>query len=230
MAYRIPALVAAFSFVQDDVNVPSAESESLFEIPDYSHLCAIFWNSVVPGNDPHDMRHRVAGLGLIMSTERVMAMIEHMQRLFSYDDWANHEVLTSLLALQVAPPRSVKLLAHIFSAERLWYERLQLQKQTYPVWPDFSLEHCKLEARELQKLWGTYLHSLKEDALTRLLSYKNTKGEGFESSKQDILMHVILHSAYHRGQIAADIRAAGFVPPYTDFIHAARQGFIEDDE
>jgi uncharacterized damage-inducible protein DinB len=199
-------------------------------MPDYSRLHAIFWNFIAPGDDLPDMRRRDAGLMLIMSTERVMAMIEHMQRLFSYDDWANREILSALQALEVAPPRSVKLLAHILSAEKLWYQRLQLQKQTYPVWPDFSLEHCKLEAHELPKLWETYLHSLKEDALTHLLSYKNTKGEGFESSKQDILMHVILHSAYHRGQIAADMRAAGLVPPYTDFIHAARQGFIEDDE
>lgn len=159
-----------------------------------------------------------------------MTMLKHMQRLFAYDDWANREVLSSLQGLQAAPSSSAKRLAHILSAEKLWYERLQLQKQTYPVWPDFSLEHCKLEADELQKLWKAYLQSLKDDGLNRLLSYKNTKGESFSSSKQDILMHVIMHSAYHRGQIAADIRAAGFVPPLTDFIHAARQGFLDEDE
>jgi uncharacterized damage-inducible protein DinB len=157
-------------------------------------------------------------------------MIKHIQRLFTYDDWANREVLSSLQAVQVAPPRSVKLLAHILSAEKLWYQRLQLQKQTYPVWPEFSLEHCKLEVEEMPRLWKVYLESLKEDGLTRLLSYKNTKGESFSSSKEDILMHVVMHSAYHRGQIAADIRAAGCAPPYTDFIHAARQGFLEAEE
>lgn len=159
-----------------------------------------------------------------------MAMIEHFQRMFSYDDWANREVLSSLQALEVAPPRSVKWLAHILSAEKLWYERLQLQKPTYPVWPEFSLEHCKLVVEELPELWKAYLQSLKEDGLTRTLTYKNSKGESWSSSKQDILMHVIMHSAYHRGQIAADVRAAGFVPPYTDFIHAARQGFVEEGE
>lgn len=159
-----------------------------------------------------------------------MAMIEHLQRLFSYDDWANREVLGSLQALEVAPPHSVKWLAHILSAEKLWYERLQLQKPTYPVWPDFSLEHCKLVGDEMATLWKAYLNSLKEEGLTRVLSYKNSKGESFSSSKQDILMHVVMHSAYHRGQIAADVRAAGFVPAYTDFIHATRQGFLEDDE
>ena len=154
-------------------------------------------------------------------------MLEHIQRLFAYNDWANREVLTALQKLEVPPPRSVKLLAHIVAAERLWLERLSLQKQTYPVRPDFTLEQCTLEVEELPRLWKAYLTSLKEDALARALTYKNAKGESWTSQKQDILMHVILHSAYHRGQIAADMRAAGFTPAYTDFIHAVRQEFVE---
>ena len=51
--------------------------------------------------------------------------------------------------------------------------------------------------------------------------------ERFRSSLHDILMHVIMHSAYHRGQIAADMRASGAEPVYTDFIHAVRQGLIK---
>ena len=44
---------------------------------------------------------------------------------------------------------------------------------------------------------------------------------------EDILTHVLLHSAYHRGQIASQVRAGGEQPAYTDFIHAVRQGLIE---
>jgi uncharacterized damage-inducible protein DinB len=156
-----------------------------------------------------------------------MNMLRDLQRLFEYDDWANREILTALQKLEVPPPRSVRLLAHILSAQRVWLERLGIQKQTRPVWPDFSLEQCKLEIGELRKLWQQYLASLKEDGLSLSLTYKNTKGESWTSRKQDILMHVVLHSAYHRGQIAADMRAAGFTPAYTDFIHAARQGLLE---
>jgi len=153
-------------------------------------------------------------------------MLEQIQRLFTYDEWANREVLTALQKLEVPPPRSVKLLAHIVSAERAWLERLRLEKQTYPVWPDFTLEQCKLEADELPRRWKAYLASLKEDGLSGSLTYKNTKGENWTSQKQDILMHVVLHSAYHRGQIAVDMRAAGFTPAYTDFIHAVRQELV----
>jgi uncharacterized damage-inducible protein DinB len=156
-----------------------------------------------------------------------MTMLEHIGTLFSYDDWANHEVLGSLQALATPPARSIKLLAHIVSAERLWLERLLVQKQILPVWPLFTIEQCKLEVDQLPGLWKNYLTSLGEAGLSRSLTYKNTKGESFTSQKQDILLHVVIHSAYHRGQIAADMRAAGFTPAYTDFIHAVRQGFVE---
>jgi uncharacterized damage-inducible protein DinB len=156
-----------------------------------------------------------------------MDMLRDLQRLFEYDDWANREISAALQKLENPPPRSVRLLAHIVSAERLWLERLRLQEQTHPVWPDFTLEQCKLEIAELPQLWQQYLVSLKEEGLSRSLTYKNSKGESWTSQKQDILMHVILHSAYHRGQIATDMRAAGFTPAYTDFIHALRQGLVE---
>jgi uncharacterized damage-inducible protein DinB len=154
-------------------------------------------------------------------------MIEQFKRLFSYDDWANREVLGSLQALEMPPPRSLKLLAHIASAERLWLERLLAEKQRLPVWPLFTLEQCKSQLDELPDLWKSYLKSLGESGLVGSFEYQNTKGETFTSTRQDVLMHVVMHSAYHRGQIAANVRAAGFTPAYTDFIHATRQGLME---
>lgn len=44
---------------------------------------------------------------------------------------------------------------------------------------------------------------------------------------EDVLTHVIMHSVYHRGQIAAEVRASGSEPAYTDFIEAIRRGFVK---
>jgi len=156
-----------------------------------------------------------------------MSMVGYFRRMFSYDDWANREVVAALQGLKTVPPRSLKYLAHIVSAERLWLDRLRANHQSHPVWADFTLEQSGLEISELGALWKSYLDSLPEAGLAGEIAYKNSKGESWASQKQDVLMHVILHSAYHRGQIAADIRAAGFTPPNTDFIHAIRQGLVE---
>jgi uncharacterized damage-inducible protein DinB len=156
-----------------------------------------------------------------------MSTIPHFRRLFQYDDWANHEVVAALEKLESPPAKSVRLLAHIVAAERLWLERMRTQKQTFPVWPDFTLDQCKLEIEELGKMWKQFFATRQPDELSGAATYKNTKGESFTNQIEDILMHVVVHSAYHRGQIATDMRAAGFTPALTDFIHAVRQGLVE---
>jgi uncharacterized damage-inducible protein DinB len=153
-------------------------------------------------------------------------MLAHIRRLFVYDDWANREVLGAIRAAGCAG-RPLKLMSHVLSAERLWLERMKGVGQTFPVWPDFSWQQCEAEADELAQLWKEFLSPVNEAELALPVRYKNTKGESFTSQKEDVLLHVITHSAYHRGQIAAEMRAAGFSPAYTDFIHAVRQGFVE---
>jgi uncharacterized damage-inducible protein DinB len=71
------------------------------------------------------------------------------------------------------------------------------------------------------------LSAIGEEDLTRKIQYTNSKGESYLNEVQDILMHVVMHSVYHRGQIASDVRSMGFQPAYTDFIHAVRHHFVE---
>lgn len=156
-----------------------------------------------------------------------MGILEHLRRLLSYDEWANQEVLAGLKAASPTPQRPVKLLAHIFAAERLWLERIQSTPQTLPVWPEFSLDQCSVQAQEMPMLWERFLSSVDQQGLERSITYRNTKGEPWSSKVEDIVLHVAMHSAYHRGQIASDMRAAGLTPVYTDFIHAVRQGLLE---
>lgn len=153
-----------------------------------------------------------------------MSEIKLFQRLFSYDHWANQQVLS---LLPTAPQRSLELLAHIISAERLWWERLQQRTQSFPVWPDFTIEQCGQELGKVSQLWSQCLAGLDVNALRTPVDYKNTTGESFRNTVEDILMHVYTHSAYHRGQIAANIRESGGIPKNTDFIHCIRQGFVE---
>jgi len=156
-----------------------------------------------------------------------MDLLSYMRRLFAYDRWANQEVLAALGTAGSSAPRSLKLTAHVVAAERLWLERLRGMQQSLPVWPDFSLQQCEQQAGETHALWAEYLRVCTEGGLSQTITYKNSKGESWSNSAQDILMHVAMHSAYHRGQIAADLRAVGCAPPYTDFIHAVRQGLME---
>ena len=149
------------------------------------------------------------------------------ERLFAYNHWANRETLRSLAALDSPPPRSVRLLAHIVGAERLWHGRLMRADKPAAVWPELSPFQCGSELEELERLWKSSLDRLTPALLAEEIAYVNSKGEPWTSRVEEILTHVVLHSTHHRGQIVSDIRAAGHEPPYVDDIHAVRQGFLK---
>ena len=155
-----------------------------------------------------------------------MDLLEHLRRQFAYDAWANREVLSGLRASARPIARPLQLLAHIFSAERLWLERIRKQSQSLPVWPNLTFEECEAQVADLERLWSEFLSQQSPPGLSEKIAYKNSKGELWTSTVEDVLTHVLLHSAYHRGQIASQVRAGGDPPVYTDYIHAVRQGLI----
>jgi uncharacterized damage-inducible protein DinB len=84
---------------------------------------------------------------------------------------------------------------------------------------------ARLEA--VGREWTALLDGLDAEGAARAVSYVNSKGEPWTSTAGDILLHVALHSSYHRGQIAMALRDGGEEPPYTDYIHCVRQGLVD---
>jgi uncharacterized damage-inducible protein DinB len=152
--------------------------------------------------------------------------LRHYARLLEHDCWANAETLRALRGSARAPG-AVRWMGHIIGAEYLWLARLRQEPPTLSVWPELDLDNCAGRLAELEKRWPEYLQELLEEDLEDGRAYRNSLGEFWTSTVGDILTHVVMHSTYHRGQIAATVRQAGGTPPYTDFIHAVRQGLIE---
>jgi uncharacterized damage-inducible protein DinB len=153
--------------------------------------------------------------------------IEQHRRLLEFNCWANADVLRSLQEMDDPPARALRWLAHIVGSECLWLARLKEEPPVLAVWPELDLDGCGAWLRELEQIWPRYVGQLELDDLSDGRGYRNTKGEFWTSSVGDILLHVVTHSHYHRGQIAASVRAGGGTPAYTDYIHAVRQGLIE---
>jgi uncharacterized damage-inducible protein DinB len=153
-------------------------------------------------------------------------LADYLRRQFSYDEWANREVLAAIRA-GGADERSLQLMAHILAAEQVWLDRLKQQPQSVPVWPKPNLDQCDALAAELGRRWLEFLDLITAGDVCQSISYKNSKGEGWTSTIVDVLTHVVMHSAYHRGQIASHMRSSGLTPAYTDFIHGVRQGLVK---
>jgi len=143
-------------------------------------------------------------------------VLETLIRLFKYDAWANEEILRSLRAMTSPPGRAVKLLAHIVSAQWLWLERMKGERQSLPVWPEWTLDEIAAQLPRLKREWKVFLGEKKPPDLALRFQYTNSKGEHFSSTIGDTAMHVAMHGSYHRGQIAMLVRDAAGEPAYTD--------------
>jgi len=149
-------------------------------------------------------------------------MVNYFLQRFSYTKWADRETLASLERAGEPPARALQIMAHILAAEQLWLNRLRNEASATPVWPDWTLAQCAASAGNIHAQWNEYLHTLTVDDMSVRISYTNSQGEQFSNEIGEVLTHVVTHGAYHRGQIAAELRRAGFTPAMTDFIHAAR--------
>ncbi len=155
----------------------------------------------------------------------------------NYDAWANARVLRSLEAAQPArpaqppgaPEQAVRVLGHILGAQRVWLARLRGQDTSaVAIWPDLSLDECAAHLGHLQTAYDAYLAGLTEADLSGQVTYRNSRGEPFETAVRDILRQVFRHGAYHRGQIALLLREQGHEPAGTDFITFVREGRPRD--
>jgi len=156
-----------------------------------------------------------------------MDLLTYLRRSFAYNAWANQETLASLEQMGSPPAKALGRLAHLVGAEYLWLSRLGSAGMVLAVWPELTLAECQAEFAALGHEWQDYLQKLATTQLSEQIRYTNSKGEPWTNRVEDVLTHVLLHAAYHRGQIAADVGGTGHTPAYTDFIHCVRQGLID---
>jgi uncharacterized damage-inducible protein DinB len=157
--------------------------------------------------------------------------LDRLRRLFAWDAWANRETLAALRAAGAPPDETVRLLAHVAGTGWLWWARLRHEPSPLAVWPELGLAEIDRQIDRLEAAWNATLDEYAGQAdpagrLAEPISYVNSQGEAWSNRAADVLEHAVLHGAHHRGQIAAALRRAGAEPPYTDFIHAVRRGFV----
>ena len=153
-----------------------------------------------------------------------MDSMAHFKELFDYDLWANRESLASLASVPAEKSeRALKVFGHVLGAERVWLVRFLTPPPAANPWPLVDRENALSAVESLHAEWIALLESLGQQGLEGDLSYRNTKGLEFRTPIREVLMHLVLHSAYHRGQVAAAVREAGGKPALTDYVVWVRQ-------
>ena len=156
-----------------------------------------------------------------------MDKLDYLRRLYNYNHWANKEAARVAVSLVTERSRAFSILGHIIGAEQLWLERVHGDAQSMEVWPELDLTNVVEMLDDLHVQWMRLLDNQREDKLLRPISYTNSKGQPWANRVEEILTHVVLHSSYHRGQLALLTRQSDVEPPLTDYIHAIRTGLVE---
>ncbi|MZQ83320.1 DUF664 domain-containing protein [Paenibacillus sp. 5J-6] len=138
--------------------------------------------------------------------------------------WADGRILDALEKSATKNKDLLKLVRHVAVAEIVWLSRL-LGKGTehYALWEEAEdLTAVRTMFEENAEQYRVYIEGLKESELDEMIDYSNQSGVQFRTSVRDILLQVILHGQYHRGQINRALRIDSAEPAQVDYITFAR--------
>ena len=147
-----------------------------------------------------------------------------------YNYWANERIATLLEGhpevIDVEIPSSFptvrRTVCHLWDAETIWLKRLQGVSLDY--WPS---ERYGNDGLAFLDLWlsvsGAFITIIKEnddDFVETSIHYKATSGREHTNAVWQIIMHVMNHGTYHRGQLITMLRELGVDHdlPATDLI------------
>ena len=153
-------------------------------------------------------------------------MLAYHRRMLAFDHWANVVSLDAVEPVADRVPKSLAWLNHILGAKRIWLARVTGTEMPFGVNPTFSPAELRAQFDVARDGWSRYLDTQTDADVARIIHYENLKGDPFQSALGDILAHLPVHGQHHRGQVNADLRAAGIAPPAIDYIHAARTGVL----
>lgn len=145
-----------------------------------------------------------------------------LEKLAAHLEWADARALAALRNAVPPNDRALEIFAHVLGAEQVWLSRVAGRPPAVAVWPKLTLDECARlaagNAAELRALAGRS----SEESLRRTVAYRNSAGDPFESTVEDMLLQLLLHGSYHRGQVAMLLRDGGAEPSATDYIAFVR--------
>lgn len=115
-------------------------------------------------------------------------------------------------------------LNHIYQAEWVWYARWNGESPT-------SFPHALPDLPTLRERWTelegnvrAYVEAAGESGLMRVYPYRLMSGKESASPLWQMIVHVVNHATYHRGQVTTMLRQLGAAaPPSTDMITYFRE-------
>jgi uncharacterized damage-inducible protein DinB len=156
--------------------------------------------------------------------------MNYLQTLFAQKSWANHELFNALAAIlddahTEAITTAIRTLNHIFVVDEIFRAHLCGQQHRYtatntPETPKLGQLHFSVA--ETDAWYLQYVKQSPESEFAQSIRFRFTDGDAGEMTKEEMLLHVITHGAYHRGNVGQILKSISVAPPrdlLTKFLH-----------
>ena len=155
-----------------------------------------------------------------------------IQSLFAQKARANNELFNMLATVPVeqhatAIHTATRTLNHIYVVDRIFQAHLQGKQHGYTATnTDATPELGELQftVAETDAWFVQYTATVSAGQLAESLPFRFTDGDNGTMTREEMLLHVITHGAYHRGNVGQVLKSISVVPPrdlYTKFLHVS---------
>ncbi|MFT5112053.1 MAG: putative damage-inducible protein DinB [Parasphingorhabdus sp.] len=153
----------------------------------------------------------------------------YLQNIILYKKWSNqllYSTARELTEAQLIAPRSIifgniiRTLNHTFAMDLVWQAHLLGRQHGFTKrTPDHTPGLDKLfhDQKELDDWFITYADTLPSRQENEVIDFTFIGGEAGSMCRRDILLHVVNHGTYHRGNVTGIMYECGLQPPTTEY-------------
>ena len=153
-----------------------------------------------------------------------------LRSLYAQKSWANHELFNALAAVPAtehaqALHTALRTLNHIHVVDRIFRAHLLGEAHGYTATNTDdtpSLDALHFAVAETDAWYEQHVASLPEPALAESLAFRFTDGDTGTMTREEMLVHVLTHGSYHRGNVGQVLKSISVAPPrdlFTKFLH-----------
>jgi uncharacterized damage-inducible protein DinB len=155
-----------------------------------------------------------------------------IQSLFAQKAWANNELFSLLATVSVqqhatAIHTATRTLNHIFVVDRIFQAHLQGAQHGHTATNTEAtpeLGELQFSVAETDAWFVNYAATATAVQLGEKIPFRFTDGDHGTMTREEMLLHVITHGAYHRGSVGQMLKSIDIAAPrdlYTKFLHVS---------
>ena len=163
------------------------------------------------------------------NTSTLIMQSTTLTSLFGYKAWANEELFAVLASLPEQHAEQVRfcirVLNHIYVVDRIFRAHLSGEPRPFDstgTKDTPELDQLRREVAATDAWYTQYVATLLPAQRAEVLDFTFTDGDRGRMSREEVLLHVVTHGGYHRGNVGQVLRVLSVPAPrdlYTKFLH-----------